>query len=271
MRSRASSAGRKWPPGSRACAACRRRSSSRGPTSPKSSPRRSPGSARCTCATRLVDLAGRDAGGRADAAAILEALGPAAGPPLLDLVRVAARGHEGQPHRRAVALRSRHARGALARGGARRRRQLDRRCSARSRASSASPATATKVRSASCSSSARRADRARRAAQPGQDRHAARRGARQRADRRRHSGGSAPRPKKRCGAFRGPRRTARSASCSDGANSSCATRRPPDACSTARRRAAPANLGRSCRRSCPSAIASGIPRSSASRGRPGCC
>ncbi len=38
-------------------------------------------------ATRLVDLAGRDAGGRADAAAILEALGPAAGPPLLDLVR----------------------------------------------------------------------------------------------------------------------------------------------------------------------------------------
>jgi hypothetical protein len=41
-------------------------------------------------ATRLVDLAGRDAAGRADAGAILEALGPAAGPPLLDLVRTQA-------------------------------------------------------------------------------------------------------------------------------------------------------------------------------------
>jgi len=38
-------------------------------------------------AARLVDLAGRDAGGRAAAGAILEALGPAAGPALLDAVR----------------------------------------------------------------------------------------------------------------------------------------------------------------------------------------
>jgi hypothetical protein len=38
-------------------------------------------------AYRLVGLANRDAGGRADAGAILTALGPAAGPSLLDLVR----------------------------------------------------------------------------------------------------------------------------------------------------------------------------------------
>ena len=43
----------------------------------------------CTAhlATRLVDLAGRDAGGRAHATAILGAIGPCAGAPLLDFVR----------------------------------------------------------------------------------------------------------------------------------------------------------------------------------------
>ena len=51
----------------------------------------SPGSARSYRAARLVELAGRDADGRAAAGAIIEALGPGAGPALLDAVPLAGR------------------------------------------------------------------------------------------------------------------------------------------------------------------------------------
>ena len=74
-------------------------------------------------AARLVELAGRDADGRAAAGAILEALGPGAGPALLEAVRSQTGDAKDSRAAAAAALRSRGARRARAGGGARTRRR----------------------------------------------------------------------------------------------------------------------------------------------------
>ena len=180
-RSRASSAGRRWRTGCRGCAALSAACLESRPDVAEviaanlaallhGLSRRTPGRTRRPQPRRTR---GRGRDPRSHRA------GRRAGAPR----RRALAGHrdQGQPRRGPAALRSRGARRAVARRGARRFRQPPRSCSGRSRGSSASPATATKCRSGSCSTAATSRRCARRCAASPEDRHAARRGARRRA------------------------------------------------------------------------------------------
>ena len=227
-----------------------------------------PGSARCT--SRRAARRSRRARCRPDArraAAIIDALGPAAGPPLLDARPVAARRNEGQPRRGAAALRSR--RRSWRRRSWRRSTVPDDPTSLQRTIARvlgfAGPRLRGAARQAARRAPTNRPCAKRCAAWPGSARRARPRSSARRSLANRGWIGTAA--EETLWHFPGPSPTVRSATCSDGASSSSAIRRPPAGCSTARRRAARPTSRRSCRRSCRSATASGVRRSSAWRGR----